>query len=292
MAACMHARTHTRPYPLNRYQPWAKFASVVFTLGLTLAYNRLLDHYSKPQLFYLVGAVYTVRWLPRYAKRSEAKPCPKPRCPPPLMVVPCSCSRGLCMSCVFMCLHSIPMDGTHACDGTAHTQVIFLVIASLLPDPTQLEDAAAAAAAAGEDNADAVAAALPNPGQHPGQPTANRSQPASLPVAPWSTWLTYLLTCLIINHYNARRNSFLPSFLPSFTTPRTGRLLGWASYLAIESYGSLTVAMFWAFTNSSVHLEGAKSVYGLILAGAQVRAVPCRPVLPYLRIRTRACMAG
>ncbi len=51
----------------------------------------------------------------------------------------------------------------------------------------------------------------------------------------------------------------------------TGRLLGWASYLAIESYGSLTVAMFWAFTNSSVHLEGAKSVYGLILAGAQVR---------------------
>ena len=28
------------------------------------------------------------------------------------------------------------------------------------------------------------------------------------------------------------------------------------SYLAIESYGSLAVAMFWAFTNSSVHLEG------------------------------------
>lgn len=56
--------------------------------------------------------------------------------------------------------------------------------------------------------------------------------------------------------------------LPSLSI---GRLLGWASYLAIESYGSLTVAMFWAFTNSSVHLEGAKSVYGLILAGAQVR---------------------
>lgn len=31
--------------------------------------------------------------------------------------------------------------------------------------------------------------------------------------------------------------------------------------------------MFWAFTNSSVHLEGAKSFYGLILAGAQVGAI-------------------
>jgi AAA family ATP:ADP antiporter len=31
--------------------------------------------------------------------------------------------------------------------------------------------------------------------------------------------------------------------------------------------------MFWAFTNSSVHLEGAKSYYGLILAGAQIGAI-------------------
>lgn len=59
--------------------------------------------------------------------------------------------------------------------------------------------------------------------------------------------------------------------LPFFFFP--GRLLGWASYLAIESYGSLASAMFWAFTNSSVHLEGAKSYYGLILAGAQVGAI-------------------
>lgn len=63
---------------------------------------------------------------------------------------------------------------------------------------------------------------------------------------------------------------YITPHAPTHRTPPTGRLLGWASYLAIESYGSLTVAMFWAFTNSSVHLEGAKSVYGLILAGAQV----------------------
>jgi ATP:ADP antiporter, AAA family len=53
----------------------------------------------------------------------------------------------------------------------------------------------------------------------------------------------------------------------------SGRLLGWASYLAIESYGSLSTAMFWAMTNSSMELEGAKSAYGLILAGAQLGAV-------------------
>ncbi|KAM3570616.1 hypothetical protein VYU27_007333, partial [Nannochloropsis oceanica] len=42
-----------------RYQPWAKFTSVLFTLFLTLAYNHLVDRYSKPTLFYLVGGVYT-----------------------------------------------------------------------------------------------------------------------------------------------------------------------------------------------------------------------------------------
>ena len=34
---------------------------MLWTLGLTLGYNRLLDHFSKPQLFYLVGVLYTVR---------------------------------------------------------------------------------------------------------------------------------------------------------------------------------------------------------------------------------------
>ena len=36
------------------------------------------------------------------------------------------------------------------------------------------------------------------------------------------------------------------------------RFLGYISYVAIESYGSLMVALFWSFTNSSVNLELAK----------------------------------
>ncbi|KAG5183445.1 hypothetical protein JKP88DRAFT_181830, partial [Tribonema minus] len=48
------------------------------------------------------------------------------------------------------------------------------------------------------------------------------------------------------------------------------RAAGWASYVAIESYGSLSVATFWAFVNSAGDLEEAKASYGLIIAGAQV----------------------
>ena len=51
------------------------------------------------------------------------------------------------------------------------------------------------------------------------------------------------------------------------------RVVGWVSFVAIESYGSLAVALFWAFTNATVDLEGAKASYGLIIAGAQVGAI-------------------
>ena len=57
------------------------------------------------------------------------------------------------------------------------------------------------------------------------------------------------------------------------TVPDPGRYLGWITYFAIESYGSLAVALFWAFTNASVDLEEAKSSYGLIVAFAQVGAI-------------------
>lgn len=67
---------------------------------------------------------------------------------------------------------------------------------------------------------------------------------------------------------------FSPSLSPPlFFFSLSDRYVGWMSYIAIESYGSLAVAMFWAFTNSSIPLEGAKSLYGLILAGAQIGAI-------------------
>ncbi|KAJ8609887.1 hypothetical protein CTAYLR_007500 [Chrysophaeum taylorii] len=57
------------------------------------------------------------------------------------------------------------------------------------------------------------------------------------------------------------------------TVPKPSRILGWLCYFAIESYGSLAVALFWAFTNASIDLEDAKSSYGLIVAFAQLGAI-------------------
>ncbi|CAM9557415.1 unnamed protein product [Hapterophycus canaliculatus] len=51
------------------------------------------------------------------------------------------------------------------------------------------------------------------------------------------------------------------------------RVVGWVSFVAIESYGSLAVALFWAFTNATVDLEAAKASYGLVIAGAQIGAI-------------------
>lgn len=50
-------------------------------------------------------------------------------------------------------------------------------------------------------------------------------------------------------------------------------LLGYFTYFAIESFGSLMVAMFWSFTNNLMNLEDAKDVYGIIISCAQVGAV-------------------
>lgn len=51
------------------------------------------------------------------------------------------------------------------------------------------------------------------------------------------------------------------------------RILGWVCYFAIESYGSLMVALFWSFTNSIMNLEEAKGAYGLIISIAQIGAM-------------------
>ena len=48
---------------------------------------------------------------------------------------------------------------------------------------------------------------------------------------------------------------------------------GWISYCAIESFGSICVSLFWAFVNSSVNVETAKSAYGLIIAGANLGSI-------------------
>jgi len=56
------------------------------------------------------------------------------------------------------------------------------------------------------------------------------------------------------------------------------RVLGWISYCTIESFGSIGVSLFWAFCNSAMNLEQAKSAYGIIVAGAQIGAI-CGPTI-------------
>ena len=51
------------------------------------------------------------------------------------------------------------------------------------------------------------------------------------------------------------------------------RFLGWVSYCAIESFGSIGVTNFWAFANSVYDLERAKKSYGLLIACAQLGSV-------------------
>lgn len=51
------------------------------------------------------------------------------------------------------------------------------------------------------------------------------------------------------------------------------RYLGWVSYCTIESFGSICISLFWAFVNSTMNFEGAKSAYGIIIAGSQVGSI-------------------
>ena len=69
----------------------------------------------------------------------------------------------------------------------------------------------------------------------------------------------------------------LISFLlrdPQMGLPNTvaspDRLLGWLVYIAIESFGSLLVSLFWSFVASNTDAASAKRGYGLIIFGAQI----------------------
>jgi len=51
------------------------------------------------------------------------------------------------------------------------------------------------------------------------------------------------------------------------------RILAYVMYTTIESFGSLSMATFWSFANSTLSLEVAESYYGLIISCAQVGAI-------------------
>lgn len=55
--------------------------------------------------------------------------------------------------------------------------------------------------------------------------------------------------------------------------PSPYRTLGWVSYCAIESFGSVMVSLFWSFTNSNFNMETAQASYGVMVAVAQVGSI-------------------
>lgn len=52
-----------------------------------------------------------------------------------------------------------------------------------------------------------------------------------------------------------------------------GRLIGWSWYVFIESFGSIMVALFWAFAADTTTPESAKKGYGLVAMGAQAGGI-------------------
>jgi len=51
------------------------------------------------------------------------------------------------------------------------------------------------------------------------------------------------------------------------------RVLGYVLYFIVESYGSITVACFWAYANSTLTVTAAERYYGTIVALAQLGAI-------------------
>ncbi len=54
------------------------------------------------------------------------------------------------------------------------------------------------------------------------------------------------------------------------TAMHSGRFIGWAFYLFVESYASLMISLYWSFVNDITTPESAKKGYGLIIFGCQL----------------------
>ncbi len=76
--------------------------------------------------------------------------------------------------------------------------------------------------------------------------------------------LFFILVAYLLTH---------PTIGLANTTPSKYRILGWAIYLGIESFGSLVVALFWSFLNSTTDAASAKRGYGLVISGAQLGSI-------------------
>lgn len=83
----------------------------------------------------------------------------------------------------------------------------------------------------------------------------------------------YFVTFLVIGNCLKQYEELVKKNEGEVMEKETWKLMGYFAYMAIESYGSLMVATFWAFTNKTLDLERAKKSYGIIVAIAQVGAI-------------------
>lgn len=74
----------------------------------------------------------------------------------------------------------------------------------------------------------------------------------------------FAATAFLLNH---------PTIGIENTNSDPTRLLGWISYVAIESFGSIVIQCYWALINASVDVNFAKKNYGIIVAGAQIGSI-------------------
>jgi len=63
-------------------------------------------------------------------------------------------------------------------------------------------------------------------------------------------------------------------------------ILGYVQYMMIESYGSISVATFWSFANTTLTLKVAKKYYGFMIAIAQIGAIGGSTIATFQHVST------
>lgn len=85
----------------------------------------------------------------------------------------------------------------------------------------------------------------------------------------------YSLVVLMVTYVLSHHSGFTSqaSLEMSGSTRTLWHLMAYFFFAMIESFGSLTVATFWSYTNSTLSLCDAEMFYGLIIACAQIGAI-------------------
>lgn len=92
----------------------------------------------------------------------------------------------------------------------------------------------------------------------------------------WILGLTYGLGFIFIGYFINRPDMVTISstsiFAPLFSWI-PGRGFGWFTYLFLESFGSIFVALFWSFVASRTSTDSAKRGYGMIMSTTQLGVI-------------------